>query len=338
MILTKHILKHVPPSRSVRLPPSNHKDLEKKLYAHEIEKEIPGFNSFLFKNCLIINGLIVSLPFFRFHTALSSYLNYSLLKKIKLLKCLKKPGPILKEGIWITDNWSNNYFHWICDALPRLIMSNNQLNIKTVILPEHYIKHSYVSETLDLMGFSIQTITSSSSNLVRKLICTEHLAPSGNYYKKSLIELRDKLRLDGNKECFKRIYISREKASHRKIINESSIIPILKKHDFSVVYFEELDWLNQRQLLSETEVLMSIHGAGLTNMLLLPNNGKVIEIRNKDNAHDNCFFSLASELSIEYYLLPAEPIKSVILNTDYDQIDVMVDPANLDHFLTKYLR
>jgi len=321
---------------SKRKKPINFSELNDALYSHELTKEINGFHRFHFYYCLILNGIIVRLPFVKFETYLSSYREFNFFDKLKLFVYLKNPGPIAENCIWITDNWTNNYFHWMCDALPRLLESNNKETPIKVILPEHYLKHSYVTETLNLLDFKVFPINRNSANLVKNLYVCEHVAPSGNYNKQIMLNLREKLRYKTDTFPSKRLYISREKASHRKIENECELLPILKKYNFDIIHFEDFTWNEQRKLLSEYEVIISIHGAGLTNMLLLPNASKAIEIRNKSNSSDNCFFTLASELDIDFYILTANPVTTESKSTPFDSINLNLDPNKLEAFLKKY--
>ena len=43
------------------------------------------------------------------------------------------------------------------------------------------------------------------------------------------------------------------------------------------------------------------HGAGLANMLFLPEKSQVLELRKRDDSRNNCYFALASGLNLEYY-------------------------------------
>jgi len=47
--------------------------------------------------------------------------------------------------------------------------------------------------------------------------------------------------------------------------------------------------------------LIGIHGAGLTNILFMPKGASVLELRRKDDSHNNCYFSLASALELNYF-------------------------------------
>lgn len=54
------------------------------------------------------------------------------------------------------------------------------------------------------------------------------------------------------------------------------------------------------QLLSQTEVLIAPHGAGLVNMILLPSGAKVVEVQNKDNQCNLCFYELSLALGLRF--------------------------------------
>lgn len=64
---------------------------------------------------------------------------------------------------------------------------------------------------------------------------------------------------------------------------------------------EELSFEEQLKLMSQTRILISNHGAGLTNMIFMPNNGIVFELKGTANTINNCFFKLADALGLKYY-------------------------------------
>jgi capsular polysaccharide biosynthesis protein len=126
----------------------------------------------------------------------------------------------------------------------------------------------------------------------------------------------------------KRVYITRNKAVKRKIQNEIEIVSILKDNDFLIVAMEELSFYEQYKLVAESDVLISLHGAGLTHMLWMAANSKVMEIRLKDDTHNNCYFSLASDLNLKYFYTLAEKTHEQLSTQDTDFI-VDVDDFNL---------
>jgi capsular polysaccharide biosynthesis protein len=87
----------------------------------------------------------------------------------------------------------------------------------------------------------------------------------------------------------------------RRITNEKEMESILERHGFEIHFFENYDLKKQIELMSETKHLLAVHGAGLTNMLFMKEGGKVLELRNAGDAHNNCYFSLAAALGHDYY-------------------------------------
>jgi capsular polysaccharide biosynthesis protein len=73
------------------------------------------------------------------------------------------------------------------------------------------------------------------------------------------------------------------------------------KHGFEIIYAEKLSLKDQISLMSETRTVVSLHGAALTNMIFLPENSEVIELRNFGDSKTNCYFNLANALGLKYY-------------------------------------
>ena len=64
---------------------------------------------------------------------------------------------------------------------------------------------------------------------------------------------------------------------------------------------EDLTFFEQRKLMAETQVLISNHGAGLTNMLFMKENSQIIELKSDAVDINNCFFNLARTLNHQYF-------------------------------------
>jgi capsular polysaccharide biosynthesis protein len=64
---------------------------------------------------------------------------------------------------------------------------------------------------------------------------------------------------------------------------------------------EDLSFSDQRNLMNETNFLISNHGAGLTNMLFMKEGSSVIELKSNAEDINNCFFNLASALNHKYF-------------------------------------
>ena len=116
IIYDKHISK--------RTPPENLKDGDLKLFSHEFSKEIRETHLLELRDVLILNDIVVSMNKGRI------YFDYTHAHKGKLKSLIKSvcmivtKGVEINGGVWIIDNWSQSYFHWMTDALPRLLLSN----------------------------------------------------------------------------------------------------------------------------------------------------------------------------------------------------------------------
>jgi len=54
-------------------------------------------------------------------------------------------------------------------------------------------------------------------------------------------------------------------------------------------------------LAVNADILIGVHGAGLTNMLFMKENSNILELRRKDDDHNNCYFSLAAACKHKYW-------------------------------------
>jgi capsular polysaccharide biosynthesis protein len=133
----------------------------------------------------------------------------------------------------------------------------------------------------------------------------------------------------------RRIYVSRKLARGRKVVNENAVIALLAEYGFEVVTFDNLEFSAQVKMMAETEALVSIHGAALTNMIFMPSIGQVLEfvphkrpfldfnIVRMSFKHDPCYMRLASSMGHRYFLQPCTPVN--IPDRTTHMADIIVD-------------
>jgi capsular polysaccharide biosynthesis protein len=209
-------------------------------------------------------------------------------------------------AFWITDNWGCAYFHWLLDALPRLYVIRDQLPDGVLLLPNSCRNVEYVASSLAPFGLKdIQYVGGNEIMHCRKLLIPSHIAPSGNYNEIVIQALRHLYRThysqkETRNSCDK-IYISRSKATKRRITNENEVIEVVRAYGFSVVCFEDYPFQEQVEMMLPARYVVANHGAGLANMLFLPEKSSVFELRKFGDGHSNCYFNLASALHLESY-------------------------------------
>jgi len=313
---------------SQRKEPVNLLKEDLSLFEHEFSVEINATNVTEFGNASILKDTIFTPGNFQFYKSFSHVFPLKSKKLAKKLLLFLLPSRKIEAGIWITDERSPEYFHWLTDALPRLLAVEEYTGKKPVILPASYQNISYVQQSLELLNFEPYYYNRKFRLAVKHLYTANHTAESGNYNKKIINNLRDRLLPQNGTSAQRKIFISRQKAVKRRIINEAEIIPLLLTHGYEIHYFEEYDFKKQIKIMSETKSVIGLHGAGLTNMLFMQSGGSILELRNEGDSHNNCYFSMASELGHDYFYHLNKG------NTDdTNKVDIIVDVQALTRTL-----
>jgi capsular polysaccharide biosynthesis protein len=307
---------------SFRKKPQNINDEDELLFEHEYKKEFkPVLIEEIF-NCKVLKtGVIYSnnkIPQIFLNTIpgrkwlVKSYFNL-------MRNFIYDKGET--KSYFLTNSNSLNFFHWHLDILPKLEVLVLKKGV-SVIIPEIYNKSFYL-ETLKLYP-EIDFIFLDRNNFFPSLSYFPDTAPTGNYRPSIIKKLHQRILGRGEEasldnEIYKKIYISRKKANIRKVINEDKIILELITLGFKILYMEDLSYEQQIYFSSNADVILSLHGAGLTHMLYMKPGSKVIEIRVENDAQNNCYFSLASDLNHKYYYLLAKSsdLKKSTQRTDF---------------------
>ena len=99
---------------------------------------------------------------------------------------------------------------------------------------------------------------------------------------------------------------------------------------FEIVNLEDLSSADKIKLMSETKILAGLHGSGLTNVLFMNKDTYLLDIRDPQDNIKNAFFSLASEVEVNYYYFERENIEDYIISKSklenaINQIEEMIN-------------
>ena len=103
----------------------------------------------------------------------------------------------------------------------------------------------------------------------------------------------------------RKIWIHRSEKSRRALLNEDEVLATVQKAGFEPIVFEALTLKQQIELMQQTKVLAGLHGAGLTNLMFLPENSTVLECLPEEfaaYAHPFPFRALAHAVQVRYAL------------------------------------
>ncbi len=229
----------------------------------------------------------------------------------------------------IHNHWCPGYYHWMTEALPRLMAAADQAPGRTLLLPDHF-KHLGPSVEPFFKG-EIHWIPEGVNVVVENILIPQNPPHSGVYDRSVFVEMRRryiqwcKLPPAGHT----RLYISRGKAARRKISNEGEGLPWLRGEGFDMIYGESLGFEEQVAAMQGVSCLISIHGAGLSNMIFLPAGATVIELQMSPPAGqqpDVLYCDLASVLDLKYHVVFAAPARD---GQDLKEGDITVNWSDL---------
>ncbi|MBI5857855.1 MAG: glycosyltransferase family 61 protein [Sphingobacteriales bacterium] len=259
-------------------------------------------NSVIYKNGILVKESLV-LP------AQRSYYQYRYLAK----KLFFSKGVTLapnKKYLLVTDNWSAGHFHWFCDVLPKLLCIKDRAGEFVLLLQDVPYLRTIGLESLEMLGLNFDEIVWMKDTAFYKvpgLYYISRMSVSGHMHPGVMKELR-KTFLPETAAGKKNIYITRNKAIYRRVVNEDEFCKRLKDYDFEIYIGEDHSLKEQAQIFSTAKTLIGVHGAGLANCIFMHPGGNVIELRKKENGPSNVgFWHLADSLGHRYYYFNGIP-------------------------------
>ena len=242
----------------------------------------------------------------------------------KLPRCEKRRGIFYT----ICSYSHEGYYHWMSEVLPRL-MARDKLTIDTTIIVPANLSR-WQSESLSLLGVTLdQTISLEREYLdLEILYFPSYVGEPGNPHVRAIDWLREKLlpAQADRARARRRLYITRRLATRRRVVNEDELAPIWSDYGFEMIEAENLTVKEQIDLFSQAEAVVSLHGAGLTNMIFAGGGCKVLEIFDPEHVFVH-YYALADVMKHDYWCLIGKPAGATVAHgaTGHQDIRVPVD-------------
>ncbi len=272
-------------------------------------------------------------------TGLSSWL-FLLKDKLEL--------QIVPGRVVVLARWAGlKYFHW----LGEVFSSCHLLSLAGIDLDriDYFLVNApfpkYQLAMLQILGISPDKIL--DSNTYPYIQAEELIIPSyGNvdgWFPKLAVDFLRNLFLSQeiikissfgsmhSKKLPKKVYLSRDQVSYRKVINELEVRDFLATLGFVTIIPESLSITEQVNLFSQVEVIISPHGAGLTNAMFCPAGTKIIELFNPDYVY-GCFWAIASQVGLDYYYLISQTASPDISDRP-DLAQTLIHPCYRDIYV-----
>ncbi len=213
-------------------------------------------------------------------------------------------------AVYIFSLSAENFWHFLYDCVPRiysaiLARTNQKL---TVLVPDS-LPDSF-RELLDcVLPNNFQTIYIPKGSWVKvdRLVMPSYVSRCENgflpseyyeYIRSCVFKKYDLTPLENPTE---RIYISRDNAKHRRILNEDQIIQYLANYGFKPIVLEKMSFREQVELFTKAEIIVAPHGAGLATTLF---SGKIkILVLYPESCPTPFFFTQFKGLGQEHYFI-----------------------------------
>jgi capsular polysaccharide biosynthesis protein len=209
-----------------------------------------------------------------------------------------EPGLLL-----LHHHWASGYHHWLTECLLKVQFIDPSQFV--VVLPEDYPQ--FAAESLKMFPFAGTLELPRGQGLQASSLTLVGNPHSGHFNPAHLRELKRLIleRFDGPRPEVERLYITRRGDALRRVENEDQVIGTLDGYDFRVVEPAGLSFEDQVRLFSRCRVLVSVHGAGLTNCLFMPEGGRVLELYralvSEQDRMNACYWRLTTAGNLDYY-------------------------------------
>lgn len=240
---------------------------------------------------------------------------------------------------------SENWYHWLLQALPRLmILKASGLDFDRIYV--NNLKYSWQEASLrlvlDYLRIDTAKVLAVNGDVV--LQADTLLVPSvpfipvkGTPLPNWLVQdLRGIFLASGSlpaPETFDRIYISRQHAGLRRIENETALIELLTGFGFQAVELETLSPQQQAALFHNARYIVGPHGSGFANLVFTQPGYTLIEIDHGCEPQRS-FYKRLAELTQGLYA----PFYVDHTSEDHLEDDMTVDLERFKVFLQRHLK
>jgi hypothetical protein len=246
-------------------------------------------------------------------------------------QALRRGTPVpVPKATWIIERVYHNHSHWLTAHLPKVLLLRDLDALDDVLLPR--VRTPAMTGSLRAVGIDPDRFASFDED--RFLEIGELTVVGTDRFRPELLRMVQQASGVADAPAgTRRVFISREAAARRRLLNEDAVWPLLAAEGFERVRLEDRPFEAQVALMRQTSVLLAPHGAGLTNMLFCPPGTRVIEMADLSFPNPN-FYALASALGHPYWLIGAtahgdcHPLEK----------DLRVDPAAVAGVLKAALR
>ena len=239
---------------------------------------------------------------------------------------------------------NKNYCHWLLDVLPKIKICLQKYNLKKINYFYIQNKLTFQKQSLAKLGILDKKIIDCNKYKhiqADKIIAITHHVYKNNDYilnaqknqpQWSINWLRQKfLKNKNNKKNKNRIFIDRSdsKNNHCRIINNDETLLLLKKLNFKIYQLSKINFIEQVKIFNNANIVVGVHGAGLTNIIFCKKKTKILEIRQKPNPN-KIFQKIGLFNKLKFKVIKVNEINN------NDNGDILINIQNLEKHIKNF--
>ncbi len=199
--------------------------------------------------------------------------------------------------VLMSDIGDGNYCHWLLDELPRVALIRDRPEVRVIMAA---IPVPWRRETLRLLGVGDDRIVelgpheAARADTLLVPSCTQdmqHVAHKGahwviDYIRESLglAALARQAAPEADARHVTRLYIGRDDAPSRRLLNEADLMRTLEPAGFVSVTMVGRSVMEQIALFARAEMIVALHGASLANIVFCAPGTRLVEIFTQDHS------------------------------------------------------
>jgi hypothetical protein len=229
-----------------------------------------------------------------------------------LLPYLQSASPVSLEGrtLLAVVEGSSVFTHWILDTLPRLLLVLDQEGSL-----DGYDRILLATDRARFHPFTLSALGIEPSRVITRqhhgsLFATESFthvtAPRHQFVAHARIYdmvtaffVTDMAPVRQTR----RLYISRNKASRRRIMNEQEMHAALHSRGFEMIHLEDMTIAESARMFRSASHIVAPHGAGLSNLIFCQPGTRVLEIHSAHLSRE--YWVIANQRGLDYFGLEA---------------------------------
>lgn len=194
-----------------------------------------------------------------------------------------------------------SFFHFVMEEIPALLHVHAMYPDTLKIFIRGGKMPGYYQQFLTMLyqeEYERRVNVINNNVALEKLLLVQKEAYSGFVFSED-IQLLNKYIPVAVKNTPAKIYISRSRTKARRLENETALEAVLKEKEFTILFLEDMSLTEQIETVTNADLIVAPHGAGLTHLVWGDKRKKVIEIF-PDYTTNDCYTRMCAQKNYQY--------------------------------------